>query len=53
MGTVEIIIIIACVAIVIGVITGAIIRKKKGKSSCDCDGNCSHCNHCDSIKKDK
>jgi len=44
MGVYEILIIIACSAIVIGVISKSIIDKKKGKSSCDCcSKDCSHC----------
>ena len=36
MGAVEIIIIIAAGLIVIGTVIGAVVRKKKGKPSCDC-----------------
>lgn len=44
MGAIEIILIIACALIVVGVITKSIIDKKQGKCSCDCcDGNCSLC----------
>ena len=44
MGVFEIILIICCTAIVLGVITKAIINKKNGKTNCDCcNGNCSHC----------
>lgn len=51
MKPVEIIVIIAAAAVVIGVIARAIIRKKKGISSCDCDcGCCSHCKGC-GVKK--
>lgn len=46
MGPFEIILIIVCVAIVVGVCAASIIRKKKGKSSCDCGGDCSCCSHC-------
>ena len=45
MGIWEILLIIGCAVIVIGVITASIIRKVKGKPSCDCgcSGNCSCC----------
>lgn len=41
----EILLIVACAAIVIGVTVCAVIRKKKGKCSCDCE-SCSHCAYC-------
>lgn len=44
MGVWEILLIIACAAIVISVITTSIIRKKQGKNSCS--GNCSQCSGC-------
>ncbi|MEG1520831.1 MAG: FeoB-associated Cys-rich membrane protein [Clostridia bacterium] len=51
MQPIEIIVIIACSAIVVGVIISAIIRKKHGKSSCDCGSNCANCQyHCDHKK---
>lgn len=45
LGVGEIILIVACVAIVVGVIAAVIIRRKKGKCSCcdECDGSCPHC----------
>lgn len=45
LGAGEIILIVACVAIVIGVIAGVVVRKKKGKCACcdECDGSCPHC----------
>lgn len=45
LGVGEIILIVACVAIVVGVIAGIIIRKKKGKCACcdECNGCCEHC----------
>ena len=48
MGALEIILIVACVAIVAGVTVAAIIRKRKGKSPCcdECSGNCGCCSHC-------
>lgn len=44
MGILEILLIIACTAIVFGVIITSIINKKRGKSSCDC--GCSACSKC-------
>lgn len=46
MGVWEILLILACSAIVIGVITTSIIRKKQGKTSCD--GDCGCCSGCQS-----
>lgn len=46
MGPLEIILIIVCAAVVIGVIASRIIRRKQGKPDCDCGecgGNCAHC----------
>ncbi|MEG1804990.1 MAG: FeoB-associated Cys-rich membrane protein [Clostridia bacterium] len=47
MQPIEIIVIIACSAIVVGVVISAIIRKKHGKSCCGSDcANCQyHCNN--------
>lgn len=43
----EIVLIVACVAIVVGVVIAAVVRKVKGKSSCGCDcANCGMCPHC-------
>ena len=50
MQPIEIIVIISCVLIVVGVILKSVIDKKKGKSSCGCD--CSHCSGCSNCKKD-
>ena len=50
MQPVEIAVIVGAAAIVIGVIVAAIIRKKKGISSCDCGCDCAHCKGC-GIKK--
>lgn len=36
MGALEIIVIIACALIVVGVIIKSVIDKKKGKTCCDC-----------------
>lgn len=41
MGFFEILLIVLCALIVIGVIVKSVIDKKKGKSSCGCD--CSKC----------
>lgn len=45
MGAWEIVLIVACVAIVIGVTVGIVVRKLKGKPACcdECSGNCPHC----------
>lgn len=52
MEPVEIIVIIAAAAIVLGVVIGAIVRKKQGKSGCDCGCSaCPHCAACASVKK--
>ena len=53
MGVLEIILIVACAAIVIGVITASIIKKKQGKCSCDCGGDCAHCAACMAAQKKK
>ena len=41
----EIILIVACAAIVAGVAVTVIVRKAKGKPACcdECSGNCPHC----------
>ena len=51
MGIGEILIIIGAVALVAGVLIAAVIRKKKGKTSCDCRCGCSHCSDCCSTNK--
>ena len=45
MGIGEIILIVACAAIVVGVAVTVIVRKMKGKPACcdECSGNCPHC----------
>ena len=45
LGAGEIILIVACAAVVLGVAIAVILRKKKGKCGCcdECDGKCSHC----------
>lgn len=53
MKPLDIVLIIGCVAVVLGVAIAAIIRKKKGKSSCggDC-GCCGACSACKYAQKD-
>ena len=47
----EILIIVAACLIVVGVIVSGIVRKKQGKSGCDCGGSsCSGCAGCSSRK---
>ena len=46
MGVAEIILIVFCASVVIGVIISSVIRKKQGKCSGDCGGDCSHCRSC-------
>ena len=53
MGWKEIVLIIACVAIVIGVAITSYIKKKQGKCSGDCGRDCSHCYHCSYTNKNK
>lgn len=50
MGFLEIALIVGSGALVISVIVAAIIRKKKGISSCDCGCDCAHCKGC-GVKK--
>lgn len=56
MKPLDIVLIIGCVAVVLGVAIAAIIRKKKGKSSCGgdcgCCGACSACSACKYMQKD-
>ncbi|MBS1456543.1 MAG: FeoB-associated Cys-rich membrane protein [Clostridia bacterium] len=51
MGVGEIILVIACALIVVGVVVSVIIKKKQGKHSCDCCSDCSHCNCCSQPEK--
>lgn len=52
-GTVITIIITAVIAILfIAVIANEIIKKKKGKPSCSCGGNCGACGLCHGYNKD-
>lgn len=46
MGAWEIILIVVCVLLVSGVIVGRIVRKAKGKPTCDCGCDCAHCAGC-------
>ena len=48
MKPLDIVLIIGCVAVVLGVAIAAIIRKKKGKSSCG--GDCGCCGACSACK---
>lgn len=52
LGVGEILLIIACALIVIGVVAAAIVRKIKGKSACggDC-GCCAGCSRCKLTEK--
>ena len=48
----EVLLIVACVAIVVGVVISHIVRKKKGKSSCDCGcSDCASCAYCAEAKR--
>lgn len=49
----EILIIVAATLFVTGVIVASVIRKKKGKSSCDCGDCCAHCSGCAYSKKSR
>lgn len=54
MGAWEIILIIACAAIVLGVAISFIVKKAKGKPTCDCGCDCAHCKgcaYCESFKQ--
>lgn len=42
----EILLIIAAAAFVLAVIVVSVIRRKQGKPSCDCGGNCAACAGC-------
>jgi len=53
MGPLEIALIIVCVLIVGGVVFASIKRKKQGKCSCDCGGDCAHCAKCVEYLKNK
>ncbi len=51
MGPLEIALIAACVAVVGGVVTSTIIKKKKGKGSCGGDCGCCSCGCSSQVKK--
>ena len=54
MGALEIILIVFCALIVVGVILSRLIRKKKGKAGCDCGcSDCSACNYCAEKKRNE
>lgn len=46
MGIPEIVLIVACAAVVAGVFIAWLIRKKQGKCGGDCGGDCAHCRMC-------
>lgn len=48
----EILIIIAACAFVVGVIAASVIRKKQGRSGCDC-GGCAGCTGCAACNREK
>lgn len=53
MSACDIILIVACSLIVVGVIASAIVRKVNGKSGCSGDcGCCTGCAHCKSNSTD-
>lgn len=47
----EYLLIAAAAAFVIGVIVWQIVRKKQGKSGCDCGGACSRCSGCSACRE--
>lgn len=50
----EILLIIACAAIVVGVVISRIVAWKKGKPGCDCGcSDCSACKYCEEMRKRK
>ncbi len=49
----EIISIVACSLFVIGVITSRVVKRIKGKPTCDCGCDCAHCSGCYHSKVDK
>lgn len=52
MGPFEIALIVFCGVVVIGVVVSRIVRKKKGKSSCDCGcSDCASCAYCAEAKR--
>ena len=55
LGAGEIILIVACAAVVLGVAIAVIIRKKKGKCACcdECSEACPHCASKENSTKNK
>ncbi len=49
----EIILIVACSLFVIGVITSRVVKRIKGKPTCDCGCDCAHCSGCYNAKRKK
>ncbi len=43
MGALEIVIIAACAILVSGTVIASVIKKKKGRTSCDYCGDCNRC----------
>jgi len=48
----EIALIVAAAAFVLGVIIWQIVRRKKGKTGCDCCSDCCSCGHCSKQKSE-
>ena len=46
MGVREVILIVACALIVVGVAVSFLVKKLKGKPTCDCGCDCAHCSGC-------
>lgn len=52
MGVWEILLIVFCVGLVISVAVTTIVKRKRGKTSCDCcDGNCACCSKAKNVNK--
>ena len=50
----QVLLIVGCAAIVVGVIVSRVVAWKKGKPTCDCGCDCAHCAHCvNATKKEK
>ena len=48
----EVILIVGCVGVVVGVVVARILAWKKGKHTCDCDcSDCAACKYCRQIKE--
>ena len=48
MGVREVILIVACALVVVGVAVSFLVKKLKGKPTCDCGCDCAHCSGCPS-----